>query len=41
VEVPRAAAPYRPLDRTVAQVREADVKAWLIGWDRSLKTKAN
>ena len=24
-----------------AQVKEADVKAWLIGWDRSLKTKAN
>ena len=27
--------------RTVAQVHEAEVKAWLIGWDRSLKTKAN
>jgi hypothetical protein len=31
---------YRPFDRTVAQVKEADVKARLIGWDRSLKTKA-
>jgi integrase len=25
----------------VTGVHEADVKAWLIGWDRSLKTKAN
>ena len=32
---------YRPFEGTVAQVKEADVKAWLIGWDRSLKTKAN
>ena len=22
-------------------MHEADIKAWLIGWDRSLKTKAN
>ena len=41
IEVPGAAGRYRPFDRTVAQVKEADVKAWLIGWDRSLKTKAN
>ena len=41
VEVPGNVGPYRPFDRTVAQVKEADVKAWLIGWDRSLKTKAN
>ena len=41
IEVPGPAGPYRPFDRTVAQVKEADVKAWLIGWDRSLKTKAN
>ena len=36
-----AGGTYRPFDRTVARVEEADVKAWLIGWDRSLKTKAN
>lgn len=41
VEVAGSSGPYRPFDRTVAQVKEADVKAWLIGWDRSLKTKAN
>jgi integrase len=40
-EVPGPTGTYRPFDRTVAQVKEADVKAWLIGWDRSLKTKAN
>ena len=41
VEISGAGGAYRPFDRTVAQVKEADVKAWLIGWDRSLKTKAN
>jgi integrase len=41
VEVAGPAGIYRPFDRTVAQVKEADIKAWLIGWDRSLKTKAN
>lgn len=41
VEVHGPSGTYRPFDRTVAQVREADIKAWLIGWDRSLKTKAN
>ena len=41
IEVPGTAGPDRPFDRTVAQVKEADVKAWLSGWDRSLKTKAN
>lgn len=41
VEVAGPMGTYRPFDRTVAQVKEADVKAWLIGWDRSLKTKAN
>lgn len=41
VEVSGASCRYRPFDRTVAQVKEADVKAWLIGWNRSLKTKAN
>lgn len=32
---------YRPFGQPVTRVHEADVKAWLIGWDRSLKTKAN
>ncbi len=41
VDVPGPSGTYRPFDRTVAQVKEADVKAWLIGWKRSLKTKAN
>lgn len=41
VEISGAGGVYRPFDRTVAQVKEAGVKAWLIGWDRSLKTKAN
>ncbi len=31
----------KPFDRPVTAVHEADVKAWLIEWDRSLKTKAN
>ena len=34
VEVAGPTGTYRPFDRTVAQVKEADVKAWLIGWDR-------
>jgi hypothetical protein len=32
---------YRPFDTRIDQVSEDDVKAWLIGWPRSLKTKAN
>jgi integrase len=32
---------YLPFARNVTQVHEADIKAWLIGWNRSLKTKAN
>lgn len=28
-------------DRSVDAITEADIKAWLIEWDRSLKTKAN
>lgn len=32
---------YRPFDRDVTQVHEADIKIWLIGWDRAPKTKAN
>jgi integrase len=39
--VPGLTGSYRPFDRSVTQVHEADIKAWLIGWDRSLKTKAN
>jgi integrase len=41
VEVSSPRGMYRPFDRPVSSVHEADVKAWLIGWDRSLKTKAN
>jgi integrase len=41
VSVPGLTGSYRPFDRSVTQVHEADIKAWLIGWDRSLKTKAN
>jgi hypothetical protein len=41
VEISGADGPYRPFDRTVAQVKEADVRSWPIGWDRSLKSKAN
>ena len=41
VEVSSPRGVYRPFDRPVTSVHEADVKAWLIGWDRSLKTKAN
>jgi integrase len=32
---------YRPFDRRVTEIHESDVKVWLIGWNRSLKTKAN
>jgi integrase len=41
VEVPSTRGAYRPFDQPVTSVHEADVKAWLIDWDRSLKTKAN
>lgn len=30
-----------PFERSVGAIGEPDVKAWLIDWDRSLKTKAN
>ena len=33
--------PYKPFALAVSSVHEADIKAWLIGWNRSLKTKAN
>jgi hypothetical protein len=32
---------YRPFDTRIDKVTEDDVKAWLISWPRSLKTKAN
>lgn len=41
VEVRGQRGSYRPFDARVDAVTEDDVKAWLIGWDRSLKTKAN
>jgi integrase len=41
VEVKGPRGLYRPFDRAAPDVTEDDVKAWLIGWDRSLKTKAN
>ena len=41
VEVPSTRGAYRPFDQPVTSFHEADVKAWLIDWDRSLKTKAN
>jgi hypothetical protein len=41
VEVPSTRGAFRPFDQPVTSVHEADVKAWLINWDRSLKTKAN
>ncbi|HVQ90369.1 MAG TPA: hypothetical protein VMU51_04985 [Mycobacteriales bacterium] len=37
----RQGGAHRPFDTTVSSVTEDDIKAWLIGWDRSLKTKAN
>lgn len=33
--------PYTPFARKVTQVHQADIKAWLIDWDPSLKAKAN
>jgi integrase len=41
VEVAGHRGPYRPFDARIDTVTEADIKAWLIGWNRSLKTKAN
>lgn len=32
---------YRPFDAHIDMVAEEDIKAWLIGWKRSLKTRAN
>ena len=41
VSVSGTSGSYPPFARAVTQVHEADIKAWLIGWNRSLKTKAN
>jgi integrase len=41
VEIRGRNGPYRPFDAPIADITEDDVKAWLINWDRSLKTKAN
>jgi integrase len=41
VEVRGRRGPYRPFDQRIDLVTEDDVKAWLIGWPRSPKTKAN
>ena len=41
VSVVGPGGPYPPRARNMTQVHEADIKAWLIDWDRSLKTKAN
>lgn len=41
VEVRGPFGMYRPFGGLVGAVTEDDVKAWLIGWDRSMKTKAN
>jgi hypothetical protein len=30
-----------PFARAITAVKEHDIKAWLIEWDRALKTKAN
>ncbi len=32
---------YKPFSGLIGAVTEGDIKAWLIGWDRSMKTKAN
>ncbi len=41
VEVRGKRGTYRPFDQRIDLVSEDDVKAWLIGWKWSLKTKAN
>jgi integrase len=41
VEIPGKRGLYRPFDTRIDHVTEDDVKAWLIAWPRSLKTKAN
>ena len=41
IEVRGPSGMYRPFGGHVGAVTEDDVKAWLIGWDRSMKTKAN
>jgi integrase len=41
IEVRGRSGAYLPFDALIESVTEDDIKAWLIGWDRSLKTKAN
>jgi integrase len=41
IEVPGPHGRYRPFDAPINSITEADIKIWLINWDRSLKTKAN
>jgi integrase len=41
LDIQGTSGPYRPFDAAINKVTEDDVKAWLIGWKRSLKTKAN
>ncbi|MGH8859760.1 MAG: hypothetical protein ACRDVG_00760 [Jatrophihabitantaceae bacterium] len=41
VEVRGKRGTYRPFDQRTDLVTEDDTKAWLIGWPRSPKTKAN
>jgi integrase len=41
LEVKGASGLYKPFGRLIGEITEDDVKAWLIGWDRSMKTKAN
>lgn len=40
-EVRGPAGMYRPFGGLADAVTEEDIKVWLIGWDRSMKTKAN
>lgn len=41
LEVKSPAGPCKPFARVIGSITEDDVKVWLIGWDRSMKTKAN
>ncbi len=41
LEVKGPSGLYKPFGRMIGDITEDDIKAWLIGWDRSMKTKAN
>jgi integrase len=41
LDVRGPAGSYKPFGQEIASITEDDIKAWLIGWDRSMKTKAN